>query len=228
MRERTRRRTSSAGAGRAAAWLSTAAIAFLVAVGLDGAQVPPAADTGRQEDELVELFGEISRNMGLIEEMLKKRESGPSCQGSQQELVEQIDELVEELKKRQCSGSGGGGGQSQKPQSSAEEQKDQQAQEKQEAGERREGRKPQQGAAKEQGEREKQGKAPNVRRGDEKPPPAGVGGPLTEKQGGAGWGFLPGEVRALLDASGRNGVPPKYAEVIRRYFERLSEQKGEE
>ena len=90
---------------------------------------------------------------------------------------------------------------------------------KQRPGEKQSGRKPQ---ATGKAARKDSGKVPNTRSGKEKPPPAKIAGPLTEKKGTVGWGFLPGEARALLDGSRRTGIPAKYAEMIRRYFERLS------
>jgi len=184
-------------------------------------KAPEIGEADQGGRKLLDLFGRIAKNMQLIEKLLKKRDVGPSVKQSQQEVLRTIDELIEELKKRQqcCQGSGGGS-QMQRQTSSSKNQQDQQASKKRRPGEKQSGRKPKTGKA---GRRkESQGKVPNVRRAREEPPPAKVGGPLTGKRGSGGWGFLPGEVRALLDAAGRTSLPQRYAELIRLYFERLS------
>ncbi len=209
--------------------LSAVPLVALSPLLLSGGEAVKQAEGEGKQNKLLKLFSDITGNMELIEEMLKKRESGPGCQGSQRKLVTRIDELVEELKKCQCSGGGGGRGKNM-PQHSEQENEEQKASKKR-AKSQQQGRKPQQGKNQpdskkggKQGERERPGKVPNVRKGDEKPSPVGVEGPLTEKRGTAAWGFLPGEVRALLEAGRRNSLPSKYVEVIRRYFQRLSEE----
>ncbi len=178
-------------------------------------------------EKLLELFGEISRNMSLIEEMLKKKESGEACQNTQSEVSKRMDELVEELKKlQQCCSSGAGSPRNRNQQSSPDKKKkDQKAGKKRRASAKQEGRKPM--SSKPRKKQTGEGKVPNVRKARDKVPPSGVAGPLSPKKGASGWGFLPGQIRALLDSEGRSGVPPRYADLIRRYFERLSEEPRE-
>ncbi len=203
-----------------------------------GAEIAPPA----QGEGLDGLFDDITSNMALIEKMLNRKESGEECQSSQKQVVGKIDKLIEALRKMQCSASGGGGSSSSQPQD-GKESKDREAEKKRRELEKMEGRTPEgkkpgapDGAQPEPGKeptpadgelrkdgKEQPGKLPNDDVKKATPPPAGVAGPLTEKSGTGGWGFLPGEVRALIEASGRPGVPAKYEGIIRRYFERLSE-----
>jgi hypothetical protein len=199
--------------------LAAVVVPWLVAAGEAVKKEGPPQET--KQDKLLQLLGGISRNMELIEELLQKKDSGPACQNKQKTLTEQLDVLIEELQKRQQScGQGGGQGQQQQQQESQEDQKA--SKNRQDVG-KQEGRKPKTGPAKKVGEKESPGKVPNVRRARENPPEPGSADPLTEKRGAGGWGFLPGEVRAQAEAEGRTGIPAKYAEMIRRYFERLSE-----
>jgi hypothetical protein len=227
-----------------------AAALCLAVVCRAAAEQPPPLEAGKQAPQgLEELFGDITRNMDLIEQMLNRKDSGESCQGSQKELVGKIDKLIEELKKRQQSMSGGGGGGDSSSQpKGGKGSKDQQAEKKQRELEKMQGRTPKDQSAQKQGgkktepgkeqgkgEPQKSGeqKSGEPKDGKEKVPndevdakkalPPGEAGPLAEKRGAGGWGFLPGEVRALIEASGRPGVPAKYEEIIKRYFQRLSE-----
>jgi len=188
------------------------------------------------------LFDDITRNIALIEPMLNRKHSGEECRGSQKQVVAKIDELIEELRKMQASSSGGGGSSASQPRD-GKQSGDQEAEKKRRELEKMEGRRPENkrpgasedeerdsrkrtepagGELREDG-KEQAGKLPNDDVKKAPPPPAGVAGPLTEKSGTGGWGFLPGEVRALIEASGRPGVPAKYEGLIRSYFERLSE-----
>ena len=195
--------------------------------------------SAEEAKKLVELVGDITENMELIEEMLKQKDSGPATQGKQQGIVKQLDELVEELKKHQCESSGGGGGGEQQKQEKSQE--DQKAEQRRRQMEQMGGRQPKggkksgkkqggkgkekSGAKKEPGgEKEQPGKVPNVKKGFEKGKESSVAGPLTEKKQYGGWGFLPGEIRALLKGNVNEGPPPRYAELLRRYFERLSQE----
>ncbi|HAK94091.1 MAG TPA: hypothetical protein DCM87_03555 [Planctomycetes bacterium] len=228
-----RSRRSSFGGGALAPLVLLACAALC-----RGAEIaPPAPGEG-----LDGLFDDITKNIALIERMLNRKESGEECQSLQKQVVSDIDELIEALRKMQSSSSGGGGSSSSQPQD-GKESEDQKAEKKRRELEKMEGRKPEgkkpgapEGAKPEQGKepqpadgelrkdgKEQPGKLPNDDVKKAAPPPAGVAGPLTEKGGTGGWGFLPGEVRALIEASGRPGVPAKYEGLIRRYFERLSE-----
>ncbi len=221
--------------------------ACAVAVLIAGARVlcggeaePPAPAAPGQEVRagLESLFGDITRNMDLIEQMLNRKDSGADCQGSQQQLVGKIDKLIEELKKRQSSSGGGSSGSDQSK--GGKDSRNQEAEKKQRELEKMQGRAPKDKSAQQQGGKkpepgkeekgtldkdgkEEQGKAPNDGVDAKKPLPPGEGGPLNERSGTGGWGFLPGEVRALIEASGRPGVPAKYEGIIKRYFQRLSE-----
>lgn len=209
-----RSRKSSFGGGA----LAPLALLVCAAVCRGGEIAPPAPGEG-----LDALFDDITKNMALIERMLNNKESGEKCQSAQKEVVSKIDELIEALKKMQSTESGGGSSSSQ-PQD-GKESKGQEAEKKRREIEKMEGRRPEDGKQSAQPEsgKERPDKLPNDDVKKASPPPAGVAGPLTEKGGSGGWGFLPGEVRALIEASGRPGVPAKYEGLIRRYFERLSE-----
>ena len=191
---------------------------------------PGGGAAARGNAALEELFGDIARNMDLIERMLQDRDSGPACQGAQHDVVKQIDKLIEELRERQQSAGGGGGAMDDRDSRS---QGEQQAEKQQRDVEGQEGRKPlpekpggESGEAEPQDPsgKESDGQSPHDAQRDGRLPRAQVEGPLTEKDGVGGWGFLPGEIRALLESRGRTGVPPKYEGIIRRYFERLSDE----
>lgn len=198
---------------------------------------PPAEDPGKKVNNL---FNDITRNMKRIEDMLNKKQSGSETQKQQKALTHKMDDLIEALQKmQQSSQSGGGGGSSQDKQqkSGGSQGKDQKAEEHQRKNEGgKQGKEELQKRGKEQAKDQVQGenekpKDGKGQTGEEQKRAPGEMNPESGQSGGAnrfggGWGFLPGEIRALLRARGRSGVPQKYADIIRRYFERLSEAGG--
>jgi len=202
-------------------------ILFALAVTVSGAEPVPGKEKQEDGKKVSGLFSEISKNMKLIEKMLNQKKSGKECQNQQKNLVDQIDKLIDGLQKMQKSSGQGGGKKSEQKQSGGKPQsRDQKAGEQQRKLEKQtKGKSDKQKQVKGEKKETKGKTEEEQKRGAGDPPPVDNKGGKGHK-GSGGWGFLPGEVRALLRSRGRSGVPLKYAEIIRRYFERLSEAKN--
>ncbi len=200
---------------------------FIPAGRADGAEPPPAGNEVEQSAQKVRsLFGDISKNMETIEKMLNRKQSDAACKEKQNNVVSQLDELIEQLKNLQqsSSSSSGGGGQQKQGGKQKQSSGDQKAEKQQRKIEEQKGRKP--GDEKQKGgKKETSGKTEEEQNKVEGEPPEGTKGAAgSEKKRPGGWGFLPGEIRALYRSHGRDGLPARYMEVIRRYFERLSKE----
>jgi len=164
---------------------------------------------------------EIRERMGKSAALLGRYEVGDPLRREQEEtvrLLEKLLESIEAMQKEDSSSSSASQSKSSGSGPSDESAKDQERSKKREPskaqGQKRVGDEP--------------GHDPEKTKNDdisEKPlDPARAVGPLEDRMGSAKkWGNLPGSVIEEMLQSGRDGIPLKYAEILSRYYRKLSE-----
>ncbi|MBN1421247.1 MAG: hypothetical protein JXP34_20910 [Planctomycetes bacterium] len=181
---------------------------------------PREVHGGSPAKDIEEIVKEIRERMGKSAALLSRYEVGDPLRREQEETVRLLEKLLENiqaLQQQQSSSScsqAQSSGSSPSDRSSEDQQRSKKRDDSLSKGEQRAGEEPRDG--------HEQTKNDEV---SEKPlEPARAAGPLEDRVGRAKkWGDLPGSVIEEMLQSGRDGIPLKYAEILSRYYRRLSE-----
>ena len=172
---------------------------------------------------------EILRLMDEIENQLAGKKTGSATQKKQRKAIKKINELIEQLSKgcSKCSSSSSSSGNPQKkPGSSGEPQKKNTKQTAR--NEKMENMKPEQqkkkeqsGKKEQQSEKEKYGRNRNDQVRDGKMPPNKIGKLYQKLLAGDRWGELPPKMRDILRNSQAKEFPPRYRQLLYKYYEKM-------
>ena len=209
-------------------------LAGLFAAGLAATQVTPgpAHGKGGQEKDPVQMLKEIEQNMGKVEELLLRAQAGQtSSAGAAAEaravvkqieklldqarkgetrIIDSLDELIKEIRKRQKSKKRGG-------KASKQNQKKKQRPE----GKKKDPRYDNQPQGDREDPRRKKGSMDKNK--TDRKPPKGKQKRVNHPDKDGIWGRLPDKLFRLLSNRDQTVFPPEFRAFVERYFKRLAE-----